>query len=97
MAAAVGSNTAAGYQLATEEPVMAIGGFNGSDPSPTLAEFQQLVADGEIHCFIGGSGFGQSTGGSDASSEIAVVGRRHLRRHHGRRRHALRPEPGAAS
>jgi 4-amino-4-deoxy-L-arabinose transferase-like glycosyltransferase len=71
-AAAVGSNSAAGYQLATEEPVMAIGGFNGSDPSPTLAEFQQYVADGEIHYFIGGGGFGQSMGGSNSSSEIAA-------------------------
>lgn len=71
VAAAVGSNNAAGYQLATEEPVMAIGGFNGSDPSPTLEEFQAYVAAGEIHYFIGGSGFGQSMGGSDASSEIA--------------------------
>ena len=71
VAAAVGSNSAAGYQLATEEPVMAIGGFNGSDPSPTLAEFQQHVADGEIHWFIGGGGFGQSMGGSAAASEIA--------------------------
>ena len=71
VAAAVGSNTAAGYQLATEDPVMAIGGFNGSDPSPTLAEFEQYVADGEIHYFIGGSGFGQSMGGSNSSSEIA--------------------------
>ena len=33
---------------------MAIGGFNGSDPSPTLAQFKQYVADGEIHYFIGG-------------------------------------------
>src|SRR5205085_5863252 len=32
VAAAVGSNTAAGYQLATDDPVMAIGGFNGTDP-----------------------------------------------------------------
>ena len=71
VAAAVGSNTAAGYQLATEEPVMAIGGFNGSDPSPTLAEFQQYVADGRIHYFIGGSGLGQSRGGSSASNDIA--------------------------
>lgn len=71
VAAAVGSNTAAGYQLATQEPVMAIGGFNGSDPSPTLEEFQRYVADGEIHYFIGGSGFGQSMGGSNAGSEIA--------------------------
>ena len=72
VAAAVGSNAAAGYQLATEEPVMAIGGFNGSDPSPTLAEFQQYVADGDIHWFIGGSGLGPSAGGSDASGEIAA-------------------------
>jgi 4-amino-4-deoxy-L-arabinose transferase-like glycosyltransferase len=71
VAAAVGSNSASGYQLATEEPVMAIGGFNGSDPSPTLAEFQQYVENGEIHYFIGGSGLGQSMGGSSASSEIA--------------------------
>ena len=71
-AAAVGSNTAAGYQLASEEPVMAVGGFNGSDPSPTLAQFQQDVADGEIHYFIGGGGFGQQNGGSSASSDIAT-------------------------
>ncbi len=63
VAAAVGANTAAGYQLATEEPVMAIGGFNGSDPSPTLAEFQQYVADGEIHYFIGSSGGRDGAGG----------------------------------
>jgi hypothetical protein len=70
-AAAVGSQRASGFQLATELPVMPIGGFNGSDPSPTLAEFQELVADGEVHWFIGGSGFGPSAGGSDASSSIA--------------------------
>ena len=54
VAAAVGSNRAAGYQLATELPVMPIGGFNGSDPSPTLAQFQQYVSDGQIHWFIAG-------------------------------------------
>jgi 4-amino-4-deoxy-L-arabinose transferase-like glycosyltransferase len=70
VAAAVGSNNAAGYQLASQESVMPIGGFNGSDPSPTLAEFQADVAAGEIHYFIGGGGFG-SNGGSDASSAIA--------------------------
>ncbi|HEU5270978.1 MAG TPA: hypothetical protein VFU36_13720, partial [Jatrophihabitans sp.] len=58
VAAAVGSNTAAGYQLATGLPVMPIGGFNGSDPSPTLAQFQAYVAAGKIHYFIGGGGFG---------------------------------------
>ena len=42
VAAAVGSNNAAGYQLATGAPVMAVGGFNGTDPAPTLAQFQAL-------------------------------------------------------
>ncbi len=73
VAAAVGSQSAAGYQLATEEPVMAIGGFNGSDPSPTLAEFQQYVADGEIHWFIAGGGSGGMGGsGSSTSAEITA-------------------------
>ncbi|MCR1162486.1 glycosyltransferase family 39 protein [Paenarthrobacter sp. UW852] len=70
-AAVVGSNNAAGYQLAAGLPVMAVGGFNGTDPSPTLAQFQQLVADGKIHYFIGGR-LMQGNGGSDASSEIAA-------------------------
>ena len=72
VAAAVGSQTAAGLQLGTQLPVMAIGGFNGSDPSPTLAQFQQYVADGRIHYFAGGGrGFGNQNGGSSASSEIS--------------------------
>ena len=73
VAAAVGSQNASGYQLATQEPVMAIGGFNGSDPSPTLEQFKAYVAEGKIHYFIGGGGMGGgSMGGSSASSEIAT-------------------------
>ncbi|MEU9315706.1 glycosyltransferase family 39 protein [Streptomyces sp. NPDC048295] len=68
-AAAIGSQNAASYQLATEEPVMAIGGFNGSDPSPTLAQFKRYVEDGKIHYFIaGGMGGG---GGNGTSSQIS--------------------------
>ncbi len=37
VAATVGAQSAAGYQLATDDPVMSLGGFNGSDPYPTLA------------------------------------------------------------
>ncbi|MFJ8895633.1 glycosyltransferase family 39 protein [Leifsonia sp. NPDC102414] len=70
VAAAIGSNSAAGYQLATQEAVMPIGGFNGSDPSPTLAQFMAYVAAGKIHYFIAG-GVGQANGGSSASSAIA--------------------------
>lgn len=71
VAATVGAQNAASYQLATNEAVMAIGGFNGSDPSPTLAQFQALVAEGKVHYFIGGGGFSGQNGGSDAASEIA--------------------------
>ncbi|MGC4798417.1 ArnT family glycosyltransferase [Micromonospora saelicesensis] len=71
VAATIGSNNASGYQLATGEPVMPIGGFNGSDPSPTLAQFQRYVADGKIHYFVGGGGF-RANGGSSASQEIAA-------------------------
>ena len=75
-AAAIGANTAAGYQLASGEPIMAIGGFNGTDPSPTLTEFQAYVASGDVHYFIasgsgpGGGGFGGPGGGSSTSNEI---------------------------
>jgi hypothetical protein len=36
---------------------MAIGGFNGTDNAPTLAQLKAYVADGKIHYFIGGGGF----------------------------------------
>jgi hypothetical protein len=58
VAAAVGSNSA-------------IGGFNGSDPAPTLEQFQQLVAEGRIHWFLGGGRMGRSMGGSDTAQQIS--------------------------
>jgi 4-amino-4-deoxy-L-arabinose transferase-like glycosyltransferase len=68
-AAAIGAQNAASYQLSTGEPVMAIGGFNGSDPSPTLAQFKKYVEDGKIHYFISsGSGGGMMGGGSGGTS-----------------------------
>ncbi|MGW0173169.1 glycosyltransferase family 39 protein [Rhodococcus sp. NPDC003322] len=70
VAAAIGSNSASGYQLATQRPVMPIGGFNGSDPSPTLQQFQQYVDEGKVHYFIAGGGMGGGMGGSGTASEI---------------------------
>ncbi|MGW1030461.1 ArnT family glycosyltransferase [Streptomyces sp. NPDC002577] len=70
VAAAIGSQNAASYQLATGDPVMAIGGFNGSDPSPTLAQFKQYVEDGKIHYFIAG-GMGGGGGNSGTASQIS--------------------------
>ncbi|MEZ5210405.1 ArnT family glycosyltransferase [Gordonia sp. (in: high G+C Gram-positive bacteria)] len=77
VAAAVGSNEASGYQIESGYSVMPIGGFNGTDPSPTLAQFQKYVEQHKIHYFIGGnSEFGEGFGGgarggrSGTSSEI---------------------------
>jgi hypothetical protein len=73
VAAAVGSNSAAGVQLATNKPVMAIGGFNGSDPTPTLAQFQQYVAQGKVHYFISGGGMGGGRGGPGVSNSSSAI------------------------
>lgn len=75
-AAVIGSNNAAGYQLASGAPVMAVGGFNGTDPSPTLAQFQQYVADHQIHYFIRSSmlmGHGPDAGKNPAQDIAAWV------------------------
>ncbi|NEB92544.1 glycosyltransferase family 39 protein [Streptomyces bauhiniae] len=76
VAASTGSQNAASYQLATNKAVMAIGGFNGTDPSPTLAQFKQYVADGKIHYYIAGGGMGmgrtgEARGGMGGSSGTA--------------------------
>ena len=75
-AATTGSQNAASYQLASELPIMAIGGFNGSDPAPTLDEFKAYVAQGLIRYYIASGGMGGGMGGtqmdgSSAASEIA--------------------------
>ncbi|MBB3601361.1 4-amino-4-deoxy-L-arabinose transferase-like glycosyltransferase [Mycolicibacterium sp. BK556] len=73
VAAAVGSSNAAGYQLATGLPVMAVGGFNGTDPAPTLEQFQSYVAQRRVHWFVRsempGFMFGNRSG-SDAAERI---------------------------
>ncbi|MGW4176013.1 glycosyltransferase family 39 protein [Streptomyces rubiginosohelvolus] len=74
VAAAVGAQNAASYQLATGEPVMAIGGFNGSDPSPTLDRFKKYVAEGKIHYFVSGGGMGGGTGGGMRGGTAGEVG-----------------------
>jgi 4-amino-4-deoxy-L-arabinose transferase-like glycosyltransferase len=68
VAATIDANSAAGYELATGDTVMAIGGFNGSDPAPTLAQFQAYVARGEVHYFVGRGG--AMRGGGGTASEI---------------------------
>ena len=70
VAATEGSVGAAPLELATGDAVMAIGGFNGTDPWPTLAVFKELVAKHEIHYYVGQGS--QSFGGGRGSSAIAA-------------------------
>ena len=78
-AAAIGANNASGYQLASGKAIMAIGGFNGTDPTPTLAQFEQYVRENKIHYFIAsgggfggpGGGLGAQGGGASTSSAIS--------------------------
>ena len=78
VAATVGAQSAAGYQLATDDPVMSLGGFNGSDPYPTLAEFEALVGAGKVHYFIAGgtsgSGAVRATGGANDGTAPSATG-----------------------
>ena len=69
VAATEGSEAAAPIELATGDAVMAIGGFNGTDPWPTLAVFEALVANHEVHYYVGQGS--ESFGGGQGSSAIA--------------------------
>jgi 4-amino-4-deoxy-L-arabinose transferase-like glycosyltransferase len=75
IAATEGTQEAAPIELATGgDAVLAIGGFNGTDPAPTLAEFEALVAKGEIHYYVGqgSESFGGGTGSSTITSWVAA-------------------------
>ena len=72
-AATVGAESAAPFQLASGEPVMAIGGFNGTDQAPTLAQFKTMVAAHEVHYFIGANGHTFGGGSGDAAQITSWV------------------------
>jgi hypothetical protein len=52
---------------------MPVGGYNGTDPSPTLEQLQRLVTERQIHWFISGGMMGGGAGSdSDQSKEISA-------------------------
>jgi 4-amino-4-deoxy-L-arabinose transferase-like glycosyltransferase len=72
-AAISGATSAADLELASGSSVIALGGWNGGDPAPTLAEFQAYVTAGQIHYYIAGGGMGGGgTGSTSASTQIAT-------------------------
>ena len=70
-AATISARGAAPLELSSDTAVMAVGGFMGSDPAPTLAQFQADVKAGRIHYFVaeparGGPGYGNPAAGGRA-------------------------------
>jgi 4-amino-4-deoxy-L-arabinose transferase-like glycosyltransferase len=67
------ANQASSIALATGQPVLAMGGFTGSDPAMTVEKLQQLAATGQVrYVMIGGGGPGGT--GSDLTSWVQANG-----------------------
>jgi 4-amino-4-deoxy-L-arabinose transferase-like glycosyltransferase len=73
-AATNSAGSSAPLQIGSGRPVMAIGGFNGSDNSPTLAQFQAWVKAGDISYYVSGGqgGGGGGGGGTTSATQIAT-------------------------
>jgi 4-amino-4-deoxy-L-arabinose transferase-like glycosyltransferase len=69
LAAAVGSTTAGSLALQSARNVINMGGFNGSDPTPTLSQLERLVSKGELHyVLLNSAGNGAGRGGFSTSA-----------------------------
>ncbi len=74
---AVGSANQAGpLQLASGVPVMAMGGFMGSDPAPTLEQLQAYVRDGSLRFVLLGGRDGGPGGFFGGDGQGSVAGER---------------------
>lgn len=73
-AAVVGAERAAGYQLATGKPVIAVGGWSTTTPFPTLGQFRALVGAHQVHFFIFTPGLGGlAPGPANRATTAAVI------------------------
>ncbi len=65
------AQNAATIELASGKPVMAMGGFTGSDPTPTLTQLRQDIASGKLRfVLVGGGGGGFDSTASSVSSWV---------------------------
>ena len=77
-AATVGSMGASSLELQTGASVMAIGGFIGSDDSPTLRQFQKYVNDQQIHYFVADGMAGLPDNRSPTAADITAWVQQHF-------------------
>lgn len=67
LVAVASANESAAIQLTSGQPVMALGGFNGSDTPLTLEQFKQLVKAGKVK-YYAISSHGRGGGGPDGGN-----------------------------
>ena len=66
------SKSAASIILATNDPVMSLGGFSGRDPILSVDQFAALVKSGQLrYVLLGGGGGGPGPGGQGSGGAIS--------------------------
>jgi 4-amino-4-deoxy-L-arabinose transferase-like glycosyltransferase len=75
LVAVFGAQSAANLITATDgDAVLPIGGFNGTDPAPTFAAFQTMVANGQLkYVVVSGQGGPGGFGGASQSAEATQI------------------------
>ena len=73
LVAVVSSNEADSIILETNQPVMALGGFSGSDPILTTSQLAALVKSGTVRYFLLNGSGGGGPGGSSQSTLITWI------------------------
>lgn len=71
--AVTSANQAGSIELATGQPVMAMGGFTGSDATPTLDQLQSYIASGQLRFVVVGGQGGGPGGGATSSDQSAWI------------------------
>ena len=77
LVAVASANESAAIQLTSGQPVMALGGFNGSDTPLTLEQFKQLVKAGKVKYYAISShsrGGGPSGGNNEITTWVKQTG-----------------------
>ena len=74
-AATIGDQSRGDLELSSGASVMAIGGWSGTDQSPTLAQFEAYVKAGDITYFIAGGGMGGGGGARNGGGAAAAASR----------------------
>jgi 4-amino-4-deoxy-L-arabinose transferase-like glycosyltransferase len=77
-AAVLRSSNAANLELTSDTAVMAIGGFGGTDPAPSLSEFIDDVHQGKVTYYLILKNRGWGPGRADAHSDITTWVKKHF-------------------